>query len=274
MKESLGVRFLYRTVIGRSILKLLVKPKISRAAGKFLDTSFSRILIAPFRLLNGISLDGIAVPKGGFPSFNAFFSRKRKSVSFDMNPEHLCSPCDGYLSSFPINEDSCFEVKHSRYSLAGLLRNPKLAREFQGGTAMIFRLTPADYHRYSYVDNGEVLGVKKLPGILHCVRPAAIDTYPVYVQNSREYTVIESENFGRMVQMEVGALLVGRIRNHRKEKWIYRSEEKGYFEYGGSTIILLFKKDRVEINDPVIRCVSGWKEFPVKQGEWIATKKE
>lgn len=43
--------------------------------------------------------------------------------------------------------------------------------------------------------------------------------------------------------MEVGAMMVGRITNHEAVPgYVTRGEEKGYFEFGGSTIILLTQK--------------------------------
>ena len=268
MSESLGLRFLYHTVCGRAVLKLLVQPGISAAAGRFLDSGLSKPLIAPFLRSNRISLEGIDVPEGGFPSFNAAFARKRLETAYDDTSGHLISPCDGLFSCFPIEADSCFRIKHTAYSLRELLQDEALAETFSGGTAVILRLTPAHYHRYCYVDGGTVLRRQKISGVLHCVRPIATEAFPVYVQNSREYTVLASDSFGTMVQMEVGAMLVGRIVNHPGSQ-VRRGEEKGYFEYGGSTIVLLLTKDRAVLDEPFASLIDTGEERRVNLGERI-----
>lgn len=271
MKESLALRFLYHTVPGRGILRLLIHPRLSNLAGHFLDTSLSRPLVGPFMRQNEITLDGIRIPEGGFASFNDFFSRTREEISFDPLPEHLCSPCDGFLSCFPISPEGRFSIKHSEYSVAGLLNDPALAARFHGGLALVLRLTPANYHRYHFVDDGKILAWKKIPGVLHCVRPIAMERFPVFIQNSREYTLIESDHFGPMVQMEIGALLVGKIINHDCPEQISRGQEKGYFAFGGSTIVLLLSPGRAVISDSILKSLESQAEEPVTVGQMLGT---
>ena len=50
----------------------------------------------------------------------------------------------------------------------------------------------------------------------------ALDQLPVYTENSREYTVIKTDTFGPVVQMEVGAMLVGRIVNYKEAGMVFR----------------------------------------------------
>lgn len=101
-----------------------------------------------------------------------------------------------------------------------------------------------------YVKESEVID-----GCLHCVRPAAYSSVPVFVENSREYIVLSTPAFGTVVQMEVGALLVGKIHNFRSNRRVFQGQEKGYFEFGGSTILVLVKKNRRNREE----CVQGWK---------------
>lgn len=252
MKESPVLRFLYRTVPGRMILKILVQPGVSCAAGRFLSSGASRWIVPFYVKRHGIDLNGIEVPEGGFASFNAFFTRKRKTEPCEAAPGRLISPCDGFLTVSDIRSDTVLTVKNTEYSIADLLRDRVLAEKFQNGTALIFRLTPADYHRYCYVADGRVVCRRRIPGKLHCVRPVALRTVPVFTQNSREYEVIRTKEFGTMIQMEIGALLVGKIRNRDMrtgENLVRAGEEKGYFEFGGSTILLLFQKNILSRRD-------------------------
>ncbi len=272
MKESLSLRFLYNTAFGRAVLKALVRPRVSRVAGRFLDTRASCFLIKPFARKNAITTDGIDVPEGGFPSFNAFFTRRRTEVVFPGEPSVLASPCDGFLTLLRIDEDCVFRVKHTEYSLASLLGSEAEAERYADGYAFIYRLAPANYHRYHHVDNGTVVCRRTIPGELHTVRPIATESLPVYIRNSREYVVCESENFGRYVQMEVGALLVGRINNFSAADTFTRGEEKGCFEYGGSTIIMLFEHGKV-IPEPSVQKASALgRELIVTLGDPVGEK--
>ena len=273
MKETLVLRFLYKTALGRYLLKPLVQPGVSRLAGKVLSSGASKCLVPYFIRKHGIDMENIAVPQGGFASFNDFFTRRRMVDSFDREDGHLISPCDGFLTPLKIKKGIVFEVKHTQYSLTELLKDKELANRFEDGMALVFRLTPANYHRYSYPANGKILKSRRIKGQLHCVRPIATSTYPVYIQNSREYQVIETERFGTMVQMEIGALLVGKIQNHKstlQKRQIQAGEEKGYFEFGGSTIILLFQKHATRMNKKLYEKRNCDGEILVQQGEFVA----
>ena len=133
----------------------------------------------------------------------------------------------------------------------------------------MFRLCVDDYHRYIYADSGKVTGIGWIPGILHTVNPVANDHFPIYKENTREYCVLQSENFGEMIQMEVGAMLVGRIRNHSRGQAVRRGWEKGRFEFGGSTVILMTKKGAaVPDRDILDHSRQGW-ETKVRLGERV-----
>lgn len=218
-------------------------------------------------------MEDIDIPKGGFSSFNAFFTRRRKVECADLTPHHLISPCDGFLTPVKIKKDSVFSIKNTKFSVEDLLGDPKLARRFQDGTAFIFRLTPADYHRYCYAADGQILCSEKIQGKLHCVRPIALRTVPVFVQNSREYQIIETDRFGTMIQMEIGALLVGKINNYRQPLEsgdVKAGEEKGYFEFGGSTILVLMKENATCFHEDLYERQNSDGEIPVRMGECVA----
>lgn len=267
------VCFLYRTVVGRMLLKLLVQPAVSRAVGSFLSSGASKWLIPYYIRKYKIDMDDVEIPPGGFSSFNAFFIRERKIECFDLTQDHLISPCDGSLTYVKIREDLIFHIKNTRFSLEDLLADHEYAMGFQNGTALIFRLTPADHHRYCYIADGRIRYSRKIQGKLHCVRPIALREVPVFVQNSREYQVIETERFGMMIQMEIGALLVGKIIDHRRPfgtDEIKAGEEKGYFEFGGSTIIVLLKENAIYLNARLSERQNSDGEIPVHMGEYIA----
>ena len=179
----------------------------------------------------------------------------------------LISPCDGKLSVYPIDGKRRFSIKGTEYTVDSLLRSGHMARRYQGGYACIFRLTVDDYHRYCYVDNGRKSMNIRIPGVFHTVNPAANEVCPIYKENTREFSLLQSEHFKVVLMMEVGALLVGRITNYHEEETVKKGEEKGRFEFGGSTVILLFQKDAVKFDQRFLYNTENGYETIVKMGE-------
>ena len=129
-----------------------------------------------------------------------------------------------------------------------------------------------DYHRYCYVADGEKGENVFLPGVLHTVNPIACDHYPIYKENAREYSVLQTEDWGPILMMEVGALMVGKIVNHHGAARVLRGQEKGYFQFGGSTVVLLVGKDRLALDEKIISNSQQGLETRVLYGETIGTK--
>ena len=264
---------MYAGAWGRRLIRLLVRPGISRAAGAFLDTRLSGCLIGPFIRWNHLDMSIYKRRSAGeFLSYNDFFTRELlpglRPVEED--PGRLPAPCDGKVTVYPVREDTSFLVTHTRYTVKSLLKNESLAKRYAGGYAVILRLCVTDYHRYIYPVTGEKSRNHFIPGILHTVNPAAVETGEVFKENAREYTLIRNKEFGTLLQMEVGALLVGRICNYHSAGPVCRGEEKGKFEFGGSTVILLIQKDRAVIRkDLLANTARGW-ETQVHMGDEIA----
>ena len=246
------LKLLYTTRTGRMLLRPLVTPAFSKLAGALLNTSFSCRLIEPFIRSNAIDMGDYE--ETCFRSYNDFFTRKIKKGAREISGDSsdLISPCDCYASAYEISEDRILTVKNAKYTVSSLLHSKRLAARYQGGYALILRLTISDYHRYAYAATGHQSKNYRIPGVFHTVNPIAGEHFPIYKENSREYTVIHSSHLGDIVQMEVGALMVGKIVNHREACSVLRGEEKGYFEFGGSTIVLLLEKDAVTLRDDLL----------------------
>ncbi len=272
-KESSGIlRFLYNTVPGRMVLKIITSPTISKIGGAYMDCRVSKIHIKGFIKNNNI--DMTQYEKAKYGCFNDCFTRKIKKEMRPINMEEnaFIAPCDGRLSAYHISENSDFYIKKSYYSVSDLIKNSKKAPDFNGGVCLVFRLCVDDYHRYGYVDDGKIVENNYVPGVLHTVRPIALNRYPVFVQNSREYSVIETNNFGTIAQIEVGALMIGKIKNHQKSGLVKKGCEKGMFLYGGSTIVVLLEKDKVDIDEKYFRNTANDIETKVKFGSTIGIK--
>lgn len=272
--QAKSLSFLYNTGIGRTCLKFLIKPSVSKISGRFLNTNISTLMIKNFVKKNNIDMNEYEQRK--FRSYNDFFTRKiaNGKRSIDMNKKAFISPCDAKLSVYSIDNTSTFSIKDSYYTVKDLLGGNELYKDYQNGLCLIFRLAVDDYHRYCYIDNGTKSNNTFINGELHTVQPIALGNYNIYKRNCREYTILHTENFGDIIQVEVGALLVGKIVNFHNEYSFKKGEEKGMFEFGGSTIVLLVKENVIEIDQELIHNTKLGLETIVKYGERIGTKYE
>ncbi|EOH95115.1 phosphatidylserine decarboxylase [Enterococcus haemoperoxidus ATCC BAA-382] len=268
------VHFLYKNPIGRFMLKGLIQPPLTKVAGVYLNSALSKRMIKRFIKKNKLQMDEYETMS--YRSFNHFFMREIKPEAriLSKGESSLGAPCDGKVTVYPINKSQTFNIKNSEYDLAELLDSTSLAEEWQAGCAVIFRLTPDDYHHYYFITEGTIIGHQKIEGVFHTVQPVAIHNQPVFSRNSREITIIETEKFGKIAQIEVGALMVGKIKNLKKSGNCQRFEKKGWFEFGGSTVILLFQKNQVQIDPEIWMNTENNLETIVKFGQAFGTKME
>ena len=264
---------IYGHALTRMLLRPFLSPAVSDICGKFLSTRLSRRIIPSFVKKNHIDL-GI-YEKQEFDSYNAFFTRKIKAEQRPINEQKniLISPSDGKVTAYPITQKGRFWIKHTQYSAAQLLKDERLAERYMGGWIYVIRLTVDDYHRYCYVADGEKSQNYHIRGVFHTVNPVANDVYPIYKENTREYSLLKTKQFKTILMMEVGALMVGRITNYEEAGTVRKGQEKGKFEFGGSTIILLLQKDAAVLDSDLIRNTEEGYETIVKMGERIGTAK-
>ena len=273
MKNTSGsVDFLYGTRFGRGILKVVMSLHLDRVAVWFLRSRLSKPMIGRYARKNGIPLT--ESQRKSFGSYRDFFVRMRDDPDIDKTPEHLISPCDGWLSVFPIDMDSCFSIKNSHYRVKDFLQDEVLAEQYQGGMLLVFRLCASDYHHYCYIDDGYAEANHPIAGVLHSVQPIACETYPIYVLNKRSWCLLRTEHFGPVVQCEIGALVVGGIANEKENADFRKGEEKGHFELAGSTIVLLTEPNRVVLNAEIREALKSQEEVRVLLGQWIGVAKD
>lgn len=264
------LKFLYNTIPGRFLLKnIVVKPWLSEKRSKYQKSSASVKDIKPFIKKYNVLVNDNQI--NDWHSFNDFFTRK-KDVVIDEKINSLISVADSKILVYQISDDTKLKIKNSVYSVSDIIKDDKLAAEYKNGTCLVFRLSVDDYHRYHYPDSGSLILNKKIPGVLHTVRPIS-DKYKVYSQNSREVNVLDMNHLGKVIQIEVGALMVGKIVNHGHKEF-EKGQEKGYFEFGGSTIVLLLKENAVILDDDIIKYSQQGIETKVFAGEKIGTIKE
>ncbi|ADY53376.1 phosphatidylserine decarboxylase [Pseudopedobacter saltans DSM 12145] len=270
--KSGGLKILYRTVLGRAVTKsVLIKRRISRLYGNYMNSPKSTKKINEFIRHYNIDVSEIKRPLDSFKSFNDFFIRELKEDArpIDDTPEHLVSPADSRLFVFDLAGKPQLPIKGYWYQVEDLVKDKAIADQYKDGWCFIYRLAPNDYHRYAYLDSGYQENVIKINGILHSVNPIALKETPsVMAKNYRELTILYTDNFGPVAHIEVGALFVGKIVNREYGKYKFkRGEEKGWFEFGGSTVIQLFRKDAIAPDADILEQTQKGIETIVRLGE-------
>ena len=258
-----ALRFLYDTVPGRILLKLVVaRPFFSRLRAIYQKSPVSKRDILPF--IQKYSVD-MTEYKDTYACFNDFFIRRR-AIPRTAAAEELTSPADAKLLAYQITKDLRIRVKHGSYTLEEILKEPVDLTPFENGTCLVFRLSVSDCHRYYFMDDGEYVRRYHIKGLLHTVRPISA-RYRVFCSNQREVSLLDMRNLGSVIQVEVGALLVGCVRNHDAAQFS-KLEEKGYFEYGGSTILVLVGSG-IKIDEDILENSRLGVETKVTIGEKI-----
>lgn len=260
------LRILYGTVHGRILLKLIfARPWFSKLQALYKKSFLSKKDIVPY--IKKHSIDMKPYRGTDYCSFNDFFIRKR-IIRNTSACDQLNAVADSKLLYYPINDNMELHIKDSIYTMQEIIARP-IPKEFEKGFCLVYRLGLEDYHRYVFPDNGYVKCRYRIKGLLHTIRPVSAE-YHTYSRNCREVSVLQTVNFGKVIQVEIGAMLVGHIVNHTNKKSFSKMEEKGYFEYGGSTILQFFT-DCVSIDKDIIDNSMNGIETIVEIGDKIGT---
>lgn len=257
------VNFLYKNCIGRLLLKPLVGKGFSNIAAAYYNSPLSKKKVNEF--IDKYNIDISECTNKEFKTFSEFFER-RTIDKIDKTKEHLISPVYGKIKAYKITHDLMVDIKDSQYRIEDIVKNENIAKEYRNGTMLIIRMSLTDYHNFSFIDDGVIIKQYEIPGKLHSVRPIS-NKYKVYKHNKRTVTVMKTDNFGEVTQVEIGAMLVGKIIN--KDKIVFRKgEDKGHFAYGGSTVVLFVNKHVKVDKDIIIQSLMG-KECKVNLGDRI-----
>ena len=333
-EEEYGQRaiyFLYHHFLGRLLLKMIfARPYFSFLRGLYYNSFLSKKDIVPFVEKYGLSKEYL---KKNYQSFGAFFSRKEAVYLREAGKENtrenreawkeklrekgqagkrpFYATASGKLLAYKIDQEGKIifpgnenngksnplplEIKGNAYSIEKILKAP--CPEFlKGGTLLIFRLSLPDYHRYIFPAEGKLLRTKKIKGRLDSVRKEAAH-FKAFSENKREISLLELEGMGKILHVEVGAMLVGHIHNHMELKTfsdkgaqnkrknlgektikfdrgyqqVFRftaGEEKGYFSLGGSTIVEMLS-DKIVIDEDLFENTKKGLETKLEIGERI-----
>ena len=263
------LNFLYNTIPGRIILKLLINPFISKIVGFYHDMPLSKLKIKSFIKNNNIIME--EYEKKEYKNFNDFFTRKRKNKIKKLKEGEFASPADSKLLVYKITKDLKVTIKNSTYTLNELVDNKIDLKDYKNGYCLIFRLAVDDFHRYVFPDSGVVEETYNIKGKLHTVSSISKE-YPIYKENHRIITKLNTKNFDDLIFIEVGALCVGKIINHDNKEYNI-CDEKGYFKMGGSTIAILIKDKKLILDKDILDNATKEIEVKLKCGEKIGIKK-
>ncbi|KAG8938938.1 hypothetical protein FRC04_007234, partial [Tulasnella sp. 424] len=260
---KLGIRLLYKGASGRmegARARKLLKSLSVKQGVKF-DVPESAREILPFIAFHNLDTNEILDPLDSFKNFNQFFYRKLKTearpLSEPNDPNRLVSIADCRVMLFEsVDEATRIWIKGREFSVNRLLGDAYKgeASKFVGGALGIFRSAPQDYHRFHVPVDGKIGKMTFIAGEYYAVNPQAIRTsLDVYGENVRKIVPIDSPQFGRVMAVCVGAMMVGSIVTTVEEgSEVKRGDEFGYFAFGGSTIVCLFEKGTVQWDEDLL----------------------
>ncbi len=259
-------------LVGPTLLPLLSKwPFFSAFYGYCQKRPSSQRKILPFIKNFNIDSSEFLDPISSYQSFNHFFIRRLKPDARPIAPDETVAiiPADGRYYFYPnIEESQGFVVKGQKFNLHTLLRNEQLAADYAGGSMVIARLCPSDYHRFHFPCECLPDETCFINGWLYSVNPMAIKRdIEIFTKNKRTICKLQTKQFGEVLYLEIGATSVGSIhQTYTPLAWKAKGEEKGYFEFGASSLILLFKKGKIQFDEDLvaatqqeleIRCLMG-----------------
>jgi phosphatidylserine decarboxylase len=265
----------YNSPAGRLATDYLFRHRIiSRFYGWLHDQPWSKRKIRPFAAAMGVNLGECRQPVEEFPSFNAFFTREIDLAhrSIHRDPLVCSAPADGKCLAFQtVDRQHSFEIKHSLFTLPRLLADKTLAQRYSGGSALVQRLHLSDYHHFHFPDSGTPQSARAISGGLYAVSPySRRRPVPFYTENYRMLTLFASDHFGLVALVEIGAFTVGSIQQrYRANAPVAKGEKKGFFELGGSTIVLLFEPNAVRLDRDLCDKTAEGLETYVRLGDSI-----
>jgi phosphatidylserine decarboxylase len=271
-----ALRWTYGTRLGRALEKALLSRRlISTLMGAFQDSASSTGRIPSFIEQYGIRMEEFE--SGPFSSFNDFFIRKFKPGAREFAPAPaLAAFAEARYYAWESTDDStCLPVKGALLCPRQLLGNAlsyEQSRRLSGGPLLLARLCPTDYHRFHFPDSGTWLSCRRVAGRLHSVNPVALEARPrTFLDNERQVSILECDSLGLLAFIEVGALGVGKIIQSRDVRGRFdRGEEKGYFLFGGSTVIVIGERGRWKPDSDLLESTRSGIETLIRLGEGIA----
>lgn len=268
------MNFLYGNPLGRlSVWALFKRGFFSRLGGIWADSKSSAKTVAGFIKSNGINTDEMLFAPSHYKTFNEFFTRRLRDGAREIAAAGISGavsfPSDGrHLLIKNVSQADSFYVKGQKFDLAKFLADKPLSENFVGGDMLISRLAPVDYHRFHFPVSGVLAARRAVSGALYSVSPIALKPkLSVLWENRRVVNILETPDFGFCAFVEIGATNVGSIVNtHKVGDSFARGDEAGYFRFGGSCVVSIFPKSKIDWNEKLVEMSSRGIETYAKMG--------
>lgn len=267
------LRWAYESGLGRATTAMLLRRKLfSWYYGYRMNRVYSGNKVLPFVVDYNLDADEFGKQAWEYKTFNEFFARTLKPSARPIaeGDDVAVLPADGRHLAFPnVDEAEGFYVKGSTFTLPELFGSAELAEPFEGGTMLISRLCPVDYHRFHFPVEGVPEEASLIKGWLYSVSPIALRRRVRYlVENKRMLTLIDSPRFGQVAMFEVGATCVGTIKQLFVDgRTNAKGEEKGLFKFGGSCVITVFQRGRINLAEDLVTHSREQREVYAKMGD-------
>lgn len=278
------VKAMYQSPLGRVLAPFATNRYLSKAYGLMQSNMLTQLKVPGFVKKFNIDLSeyepgSVKVENQtlSYRNFNEFFIRKFKPGVRNFTADVNCMPAFAearYFGHANVQDDLKVPVKGKFLTAKQLLGKDEFAKDFENGPILIARLCPVDYHRYHYPDNGTTVKAYTVAGQFHSVNPMALRfKEDIFMANERRVSILETEHLGKLAYIEVGAICVGRIvQSYDETKPFKRGDEKGYFLFGGSTVIVLGESGKwVPSADIVLNTQKGLETY-IKLGDQVAVK--
>lgn len=232
----------------------------------------SKLRIPRFVERYGVDTSEMMDDLTSFSNFNEFFIRRLKPEARPIDPHERVAtfPADGrHLGFQNLSEIDGVFVKGQKFDIDLLLMNAELANPYREGTLILSRLCPVDYHRFHFPVEGLPSPATLINGPLHSVNPIALRRNLEYLwTNKRVVTRLETERFGVVLLIEIGATCVGTIRqSFEAGRSVKKGQEKGWFEFGGSSTITLFEPGRIRLANDLLEHSARNRELYARMGD-------
>jgi phosphatidylserine decarboxylase len=267
------LRWTYAAGLGGLALNLFVKRTfLSRYYGWKMSQRGSAHKVLPFIVDYGLDVDEFAKKPYSFKTFNEFFYRALKPGARPIAGDDRTAvlPADGrHLAFQNVDGAAGFYAKGQRFDLAAFLGSEELGREFAGGSLVISRLCPVDYHRFHFPVAGTPGEPRLINGWLYSVSPIALRQNLAYLwENKRMVTLVDSPVFGQVAVCEIGATMVGSIvQTHVPGRAVAKGEEKGLFKFGGSCVVTIFKPGKIKFDADLVKHGAEGMEVYARMGD-------
>lgn len=271
------MRWIYGSPLGKLALHTLIKRAFfSKLMGATRNKASSRKNIAPFVSAFGINMEESEKSIDEFIHFNDFFYRQLKPGArpIDAAPDSAVFPADArHMGWQHAGEMKNVFIKGQQFDIPALLGSKELGERYAQGSVILSRLCPTDYHRYHFPVSGTPSAPQNIPGPLASVSPICLRHQLSWLwTNKRTLTLLQTEKWGQVAILAVGATGVGGIHmTYSPERQIEKGAEQGYFSFGGSTIMTFFEPNKIRLDSDLLELTAQCIELFAKQGDRMGT---